>query len=86
MEALRAKYKAEMKGVPQSEWNTPENSAKWQKMYQAMRDSPSYKQHMEDYERIQKDINRYVKPAAQGQGPPGDPAASHGFVWLFRRR
>jgi hypothetical protein len=86
MEALRAKYKAEMKGVPQSEWNTPENSAKWQKMYQAMRDSPSYKQHMEDYERTQKDIIRYVKPVAQGQGLAGDPAASHGYVWLFRRK
>src|SRR3954449_11642107 len=28
LEALRAKSKEEMKGIPRSEWNTPEDSAK----------------------------------------------------------
>ena len=43
MEALRAKFKEDMKGVPQSDWNTPENSAKWQAAYKAMQESPAYK-------------------------------------------
>ena len=48
MEALRAKFKEDMKGVPQSEWNMPRNSAKWQAAYKTMSDSPAYKLHMAD--------------------------------------
>jgi hypothetical protein len=86
MDDLRAKFKAAMKGVPQSDWNTPENSAKWQKMYQSLRESPAYKQHTEEYERLQKEILNYVSPPANGQSLAGDPAACHGYVWLFQRK
>ena len=86
MDALRARFKAEMKGAPQSEWNTPENSARWQKMYQAMRDSPEYKKQMGEYERLENELLRYVKRSEKGRGLARDPAVSHGYVWLFRQK
>src|SRR5262249_8959877 len=83
MKALQERYKTIMKGVPQSDWHTPENSAKWQKMYRDMRDSPAYKKHMVDYEATQKELQNYVdRPNAKGAGPD----VPHGYVWLFRRK
>jgi hypothetical protein len=83
MEALRERWKKMMTGVPQSEWNTPENSAKWQKMYQERRNSPEYKRHMDAYERLQKDLLKYVDVGASKRN---DPDVPHGYVWLFRRK
>jgi len=42
MDALRERWKVMMKDVPKSERSTPENSAKWQKMFEEMRESPEY--------------------------------------------
>jgi hypothetical protein len=86
MDSLRAKFKDSMKGAPQSEWNTPENSAKWQAMYNAMRDSQEYKQHMAEYERLQKEGIDYVEQGLAGRRLGSDPAVAHGYVWLFRRK
>jgi hypothetical protein len=86
MEALQAKYKEDMKGIPQSDWNTPENSAKWQAAYSAMKDSPDYKRHMAEYERLQQQGLDYVERSVKGKHLGNDPAAAHGYVWLFRRR
>ena len=86
IDSVRAKFKASMKGAPQSERNTPENSAKWQAMYQSMRDSPDYKRHMDAYERLQKEILECVEREANGKRLGNDPAVAHGYVWLFRRK
>ena len=83
MDALRGRWNTLMKAVPKSEWNTPENSARWQKMYQEMRQSPAYKQNMTEYERLQKDMMQYVDAQGSRQGGPDVP---HGYVWLFRRK
>jgi hypothetical protein len=77
MDKLRGRWDTMMKGVPKSEWNTPENSAKWQKMYMEMRSSPEYKQYMAERERLQKELQKYLV---------GDPGTPHGHVWLFRRK
>jgi hypothetical protein len=83
MEALRERWKTQMKDVPKSEWNTKENMAKWQKMYEGMRNSAEYKKHMADYEALQKEMLKYVKgPASR----PDNPDTPHGYVWLFRRK
>ncbi|QDV39241.1 FG-GAP repeat domain-containing protein [Tautonia plasticadhaerens] len=86
MESLRAKYAEDMKGIPQSEWNTPENSAKWQEAYTAMRESPDYKRYTEEYERVQKEGLAYVDRTVAGMRLGDDPAVAHGYVWLFRRK
>jgi hypothetical protein len=86
MEALRAKFKADMKGIPQSEWNTPENSAKWQNAYKAMRESSSYKEHTAEYERLRKQSSDYIERDVAGKHLGDDPAVAHGYVWLFRRK
>jgi hypothetical protein len=86
MEALRAKFKEDMKGVPQSDWNTPENSAKWLAAYKAMSDSPAFKKHMAECERLEKELQVYVDRTAKGRRPRNDPAVAHGYVWLFRRK
>lgn len=86
MENLRAKFKEDMKGVPMSEWNTPENSAKWQAAYKAMRDAPAYKERSAEYELLQKEVLKYVDPDAAGKRLGTDPAVAHGYVWLFRRK
>jgi hypothetical protein len=83
MTALRERWNAMMKNVPRSEWHTKENMTKWQKMYQEMSDSPTYKQHMAEYERLQKDLQNYVEA---GTSRPGSPDTAHGYVWLFRRK
>jgi hypothetical protein len=83
MDALRARWNTMMKDVPKSDWNTPENSAKWQKMYQEMRNSPAYKEHSDQYDRLQKDLQQYVDVDKSRQGSPDVP---HGYVWLFRRK
>lgn len=83
MDALRGRWNTLMKDVPKSEWQTPENSAKWQKMYQEMRDEPAYKKHQAEYERAKKDLQKYVDAASSGADAP---AVAHGYVWLFRRK
>jgi hypothetical protein len=83
MEALRNRWKEMMEGVPQSEWHTPENSEKWQKMYREMRDSPAYKERMAEYEKLQEELQQYVEA---GTDRRGDPDVPHGYVWLFQRR
>jgi hypothetical protein len=83
MDALLARWKTKMKNVPKAEWNTPENSAKWQKMYQEMRDSKEYKRIYAEYEQLQKDLLKFVDVGAARRNDPGVP---HGYVWLFRRK
>ncbi len=83
MDKLRERWKIVMKDVPQSDWSTPENSAKWQKMYQEMRDSQTYKQLNSEHEQIQKDLQQHVEDNATDRGSPDVP---HGYVWLFRRK
>jgi hypothetical protein len=84
MEALQTRYEKMMKDVPKSDWYTPENMAKWQKMYREMHDSPAYKEKMAEYERLQKDVRKYV--VARDATPGGGPEVPHGYVWLFRRK
>ena len=55
MKRLPPKFEEDLKDVPQTHWHTPENSAKWQATYKAMRESPDYKRHMEEYQRPQKE-------------------------------
>ena len=88
MEQLREKFKQSMRGVPKSDWNTPENMAKWTKMYQEMKESPSYKKVNEEYEGLEKGLQAFVDKgsADKGKSLGGDPAVSHGYVWLFRRK
>jgi len=86
MEKLRARFKEDMKGIPQSEWNTPENSAKWQAAYNAMREAPDYKKRTAECERLEKELQQYIDRTAVGKRLGGDPAVAHGFVWLFRRK
>jgi hypothetical protein len=86
MDSLRAKFKEQMKGVPQSEWNTPENMAKWQVMYTTLRDSPDHKRHAAESERLEGELRNYIDGSAKGKRIGNDPAVAHGYVWLFRRR
>ncbi len=86
MDELRAKFAAEMKGIPQSQWNTPENSAKWQAAYKVMGESPSYKERTAEYERLQLEGLDYIDRNATGKRLGKDPAVAHGYVWLFRRK
>jgi hypothetical protein len=83
MDALRGRWDKLMKDVPKSDWNTPENSAKWQKMYKEMRESPTYKDQYAEYERLQKELQKYVMSDQSAR--PG-PDVAHGYVWLFRRK
>jgi hypothetical protein len=83
MEDVRNRYEKLMKGVPKSDWNTPQNMEKWQKMYLGMRESAEYKKHNAEYERLQKQLLKFVDG---GGDRPGDPAVPHGYVWLFRRK
>jgi hypothetical protein len=83
MDDLRARWAKSMKDVAKSEWNTPENSAKWQKMYKDMRESAEYKKHNAEYQRAEKDIARFVEKPTRDRGSPDEP---HGYVWLFRRK
>lgn len=83
MDALRERWRVEMKGVPKSEWNTKENSDKWQKMYKEMRDSPSYKESMDAYEGAKLALKRFV---IADEASFDKPAVVHGYVWLFRRK
>jgi hypothetical protein len=88
MDRLRDDFKKSMAGVPKSDWNTPENNAKWQKMYQSMKESAAYKKVNEEYERTEKEIQAFVDKGAASQGKSlgGDPSVAHGYVWLFRRK
>jgi hypothetical protein len=86
MDDLRARFKKLMKGVPSSEWNTPENTAKWTKMYRELQESPPYKKHMAEYERLQRDLLKYVDRTRTSRIDRPDPDVPHGFVWFFRRK
>jgi hypothetical protein len=82
-ERLREEFKKAMAGVPRSEWESKENSAKWQKMYKAMTEAPGSKKLRAEYERAQKDLEAFVeKPKSDRQGPE----VAHGYVWLYRRK
>jgi hypothetical protein len=83
MDALREQWNKLMKGVPKSERNTPKNSARWQKMYEDMRQSAPYKKNMAEYEQTRKDLLQYVEAGTTGVDKP---AVAHGYVWLFRRK
>jgi hypothetical protein len=83
MEELRANYTKAMRGVPKSEWNTEANMAKWQKMYQEMKESPAYKKSNDEYKSLEKDLQAFVE---KGDARRGDPAVPHGYVWLYRRK
>jgi hypothetical protein len=80
MEGLRANYAKAMGGVPKSEWNTEANMAKWQKMYQEMKEAPAYKKFFEDYQRLQKELLVFVEKGDDRQGRAGVPAVPHGYV------
>jgi FG-GAP-like repeat len=84
MEALQKQYADVMKGVPQSDWNTPANMEKWQKMYQELQDSAAYKAKREAYEKVQRALPKFVDRPDKTRG--GGPDVPHGFVWLFRRK
>jgi hypothetical protein len=83
MDGLRAKWKTVMKDVPQSEWETPENSAKWQAMYKEMTTSAAYKDLQKQDEKVEKELAAFVVP---GKSAFGDASIVHGHVWLFRRK
>ncbi len=82
MEQVRADFKKAMKGVPQGEWHTPRNTARWRAMYEGMQQSAAYKKLREDYKRLEDDLARFVEKRDKG----GDPARPHGFVWPFRHK
>src|SRR5262249_55656298 len=63
MKALQDRWAKLMKGVPRSEWNSPENSARWQKMYEEMRVSAAYKQLAAEGERLEKELQQYLEPS-----------------------
>lgn len=83
LDDVRERFKAMMKGVPRSEWQTPENSAKWQKLYKEMRESPEYRKASAEYETLKKELLKYVDAP---ESRPNSPATVHGYVWLYRRK
>lgn len=83
MDALRERWKVLMKDVPKSDWNTPENRAKWRKMYLERRESPNYKRNMAKSIQLDKDLLKYVDT---GESKRNTPDVPHGYVWLFRRK
>jgi hypothetical protein len=83
MEQLRENYTKIMHGVPKSDWHTEANMAKWQKMYQEMKESPAYKKQLNEYERLEKELKTFVE---KGDSQRNDPAVPHGYVWLYRRK
>jgi hypothetical protein len=82
VEELRANYAKAMHGVPKSEWNTEANMAKWQKMYQEMKGSPTYKKCDQEYRRLETELLAFVKMDIRRL----DPAVPHGYVWFYRRK
>jgi hypothetical protein len=83
MDALQERWKTLMKVVPKSEWYNRENSARWQKMYREMRESPAQKKLMAEYDQTRKDLEKYVDAGSTGVDAP---AVAHGYVWLYRRK
>jgi hypothetical protein len=81
-DSLQDRYKAAMQGIPKSEWNTPENLAKWRAMYKEMSESPDYKKSLKDHEDLRKELTKYTEGKKSHNGPD----AAHGYVWLFRRK
>ena len=87
-ERVRAEFKAESarKGISPSDWNTPENSARFQAMYQAMQEEPAYKRHQATYEAAEAEVAKYVDVGVPGKHLGKDPAVAHGYVWHYRRK
>ena len=77
------RWKALTKDVPQSDRDTPEYNAKWQKMYQEFRNSPEHKKQTADYDQARELLKKYVEAGSTGDA---DPDVAHGYVWLFRRK
>ncbi len=69
-----------------SEWNAPENMAKWTAAYTAVGNSPAFKRHMAESERLEKELQAYVDRTVKGRRLGSDPAVARGYVWLFRRK
>lgn len=82
MDELREQFAKEMRGVPKSEWESPEYQAKWQQMYRQMKESAPYKKAMDKYDRLAEDL----KPFCETDGARFGAGISHGFVWFFRRK
>jgi hypothetical protein len=80
MDKLREQFKKAMKGVPRTDWNTPENMARWQKMYEGSRESTAYKKQNEIYQRCEKELEAFVVKDQHGRTE-----MSHGYVWLFHK-
>ena len=83
MGRLRADFKEAMRGVPQSDWESDENQAKWQELYKEMRESAAYQQLHANYERTQVALKAFVESRDSGDD---DAEVPHGYVWYFRRR
>jgi hypothetical protein len=83
MDALQKRWDKMMKDVPKADWYTKENMAKWQTMYQEMRNSAEYKKQNAEYEGLQKELQQFV---IAGNQPHSGPDVPHGYVWLFRRK
>ena len=83
MDQLRDKFKDAMRDVPRSEWNSPENLAKWRKKYEEMKESPEYKKLYGDYQRYEENLKAFV---AKGKSQRDAPDTAHGYVWLFRQK
>jgi len=84
MEALTKQYAELMKGVPKSDWNTPENMKKWEKMYEEMKDSSAYNAKREAYEAVQRALPKFVDRPKETRG--SGPDVPHGYVWLFLQK
>jgi hypothetical protein len=82
-EHFREDFKKAMNGVPKSDWETPENQAKFQAMYKELKQSPAHKKLQADYERLEDGLKAFV----ENQGSRGgDADVPHGYVWCFRRK
>lgn len=79
---LREDFAKRMKGIPKSEWGTPENEAKWSRMYKEMQNSRSHKATRAELKRLGKEIQKYLKPTDS----PNQPDRPSGYVWLFLHR
>jgi hypothetical protein len=83
MDQLRKKFEDTLRGVPKSEWISPENLAKWQKKYEEMKESPEYKKLNGDYQRYEENLKAFV---TNEKSRNGSPDTAHGYVWLFRQK
>ena len=83
MEALREDFK---KRYPGDEIFSDKADKEWSEAYQALRESPEYKQMQEHEKEFVKNLRPFL---AETRGPGDrsfDLARSHGYVWLFLRK